>query len=94
MGQAATKTLGLRVSDVSGQKAVHASAVPTNFTVGELVQNLIAKMGLARNDVDGQPLNYQARLNREGRHLNGGETVGDSLLEDDEIVLTPNIDAG
>ncbi len=90
----AAKTLGLRVSDVSGQKAVHASAVPANFTVGELVQNLIAKMGLARNDVDGQPLNYQARLNREGRHLNGAETIGDSLREDDEIVLTPNIDAG
>jgi hypothetical protein len=94
MGQAAAMTLGLRVSDVSGQKAVRASAVPANFTVGELVQGLIAKMGLARNDVEGRPLNYQARLNREGRHLRGAETVGESLREDDEIVLTPNIDAG
>jgi hypothetical protein len=33
-------------------------------------------------------------LEREGRHLRGAETVGDALLEDDEIVLTPDIDAG
>ncbi|TMA32304.1 MAG: hypothetical protein E6J79_19185 [Deltaproteobacteria bacterium] len=99
--ETATMTLGLRVSDVSGQKAVRASAVPASFTVGELVQKLIAKMGLsrnemglARNDVEGRPLNYQARLEREGRHLNGAETVGDALSEDDELVLTPNIDAG
>ena len=95
MGQAAAvRTVGLRVSDVSGQKNVRASAVPTDFTVRELVQNLIAKMGLGRNDVDGQPIEYQARLNREGRHLNGAEKVADALREDDEIVLTPNIDAG
>ena len=94
MGQAAAMTLGLRVSDVSGQKAVRASAVPSTFTIGELVQGLIERMGLARNDVEGRPLNYQARLDREGRHLNGRETVGDALREDDEIVLTPNIDAG
>jgi len=91
MGAAA---MTLRVSDVSGQKAVRASAVPANFTVSELVQGLIAKMDLARNDVEGRPLNYQARLDREGRHLSGAETVGDALRDDDEIVLTPNIDAG
>jgi hypothetical protein len=87
-------TMGLRVTDVSGQKSVKAAGVPTNFTVGELVQRLIAKMGLAPNDTTGRPLHYQARLDREGRHLHGAETVGDALREDDEIVLTPNIDAG
>jgi len=92
--EAATMTLGLRVSDVSGQKTVRASAVPAGFTVSELVSGLIGKMGLARNDVAGRPLNYQARLDREGRHLRGAETVGESLREGDEIVLTPDIDAG
>jgi len=87
-------TLGLRASDITRQKAVRAPAVPANFTVRELVQGLIAKMGLARNDAEGRPLNYQARLDREGRHLNGAETVGDALREDDEITLAPNIDAG
>ncbi len=94
MAQAAAVALGLRVSDVTGQKTVRASAVSASLTIAEFVQGLIAKMGLSRNDVEGHPLNYQARLNREGRHLNGGETVGDALREDDEIVLTPNIDAG
>lgn len=94
MGQTATMTMGLRASDVSGQKAVRASEVPTTFTVSELVQRLIDKMGLARTDSGGYPLTYQARLDREGRHLHGTETVGDALREDDSIVLSPNIDAG
>ena len=94
MEHAAAMTMGLRVSDVTGQKTVRASAVSADFTVGELVQKLLAKMGLSRNDVQGRPLNYQARLDREGRNLNGAERVGDALREDDEIVLTPNIDAG
>ncbi len=94
MAQAAAMTLGLRVSDVSGQKSARASAVPLSSTIGELVQGLLAKMGLARNDADGRPLQYYARLEREGRHLNGSELVGDSLEDDDELTLTPNIEAG
>jgi hypothetical protein len=94
MAQAAAMTLGLRVSDVSGQKNVRASAVPRSSTIGELVDGLLARMGLARIDAEGRPLNYYARLEREGRHLNGSEIVGDALEEDDELTLTPNIDAG
>ena len=56
--------------------------------------SLLTGKGLAPNDTAGRPLHYQARLDREGRHLHGAETVGDALREDDEIVLTPNIDAG
>jgi hypothetical protein len=94
MGQAAVKMIGLRASDVSGQKSVRAPAVPTDYTVGELVQALIARMNLSRNDSEGNALLYQARLEREGRHLRSAETVGEALREDDEIVLTPDIDAG
>jgi hypothetical protein len=95
MEQTATAaTVGLRVSDVSGQRTVRAPAVPKSFTVGELVRGLIVKMGLAQSDVDGRPLHYQARLSREARHLNGAERVGDALVDDDAIVLTPDIDAG
>jgi hypothetical protein len=94
MNATATMTLGLTVSDVSGQKHVRASAVPTHVTISELVQRLIAKLGLARTGCAGQPLEYHARLDREGRHLHGTETVGDALQEDDALVLTPDIDAG
>ena len=93
MGQAAM-TLGLRVSDVTGQKTVRAPAVPASSTIREMVERLIAKIGLSRNDFEGRPLQYQARLSREGRHLNGAETVGDALQDDDEIVIAPTIDAG
>jgi uncharacterized membrane-anchored protein len=94
MAMAAAMTLGLRVSDLSGQKTVHAPAVPKHLTIGEFVQRVLAKMGISRNDVEGRPINFQARLDREGRHLHGSETIGDVLRDDDEIVLTPNIDAG
>jgi hypothetical protein len=94
MSDTATMTIRLRASDVSGQKLVQAPAVPSDSTIGELVQGLLAKMGLARNDVEGRPLQYRARLDREGRHLQGSERVGDALREDDQIVLHPNVDAG
>ena len=94
MEQAAAMSLGLQVSDVSGQKVVKASSVPLSSTIGELVDGLLARMGLARIDAEGRPLQYYARLEREGRHLNGSETVGEALLEGDELTLTPNIDAG
>ena len=35
-----------------------------------------------------------ARLDREGRHLHRTELVGDTLKENDEIVLHPQIMAG
>ena len=91
---AAMMTVALNVSDVTGQKMVKASAVPKRATVGELVQGLLAKMRLPRNDVSGRPLTYRARLEREGRHLHGHEQVGDALRDEDSLVLHPNIDAG
>lgn len=94
MAEAAAMTMGLRVSDVSGQHAVRASGVPRSSTVGELVDGLLARMGLARIDSEGRPLNYQARLERRGVHLRGSDRVGDVLQENDELTLAPNIDAG
>ena len=91
---AAVPGIGVRVSDVSGQKTVKASGVPGYTTVSELVQGLLHKIGLPRNDAEGRPLSYRARLDREGRHLNGNERVGEALKEDDHVVLQPNIDAG
>ena len=94
MTAAGTMTVGIRVTDVSRQKTVRAPAVPARSTIREMVERLIAKMGLSRNDVQGRPLQYQARLEREGRHLNGAEIVGDALREDDELTISPSIDAG
>ncbi|MFN8644449.1 MAG: hypothetical protein U0802_23370 [Candidatus Binatia bacterium] len=87
-------TLALTVSDVSGQKRVKASAIPKRATVSELVQGLLARMRLPRNDASGRPLTYRARLEREGRHLHPQEEIGEVLRDEDELTLQPNIDAG
>ena len=86
-------TLTLQASDVSGQKTAEAD-VPSDATVGELVQGLLQEMDLPANDASGRPLTYHARLDREGRHLHSSERVGESLHPEDRLVLQPNIDAG
>ena len=84
----------LEVSDVSGQKRMTVDEIAEGSTVGELVEQFLAELDLMREDGDGRPLSYHARLEREGRHLHAAERVGDALLSGDQLVLQPNIDAG
>ena len=84
----------LHVSDVTGQKLRSVGNVPVDCTVAELIERVLADMRLPKNDGAGRPLVYHARLEREGRHLHGSETVGDTLQSGDKVVLTPNIEAG
>ena len=95
MGKSETlDAISVTVSDVSGQKVFRVPKAPADATVGELVQGLLSQMNLPANDSNGQPLAYQARLEREGRHLNAAERVGDALETGDRLMLQPNIDAG
>jgi hypothetical protein len=89
-----TPELALEISDVSGQKVFAVSNAPADGTVGELVHAMLGKMNLPKNDSSGAPLSYQARLEREGRHLNSSEKIGDALEVGDRLTLQPNIDAG
>jgi hypothetical protein len=82
------------VSDVTGQKVLSISEVPGDVTVTDLIQGIVGRMRLPANDAGGRPLTYHARLDREGRHLQGHERVTDSVLPGDRIVLQPNVDAG
>ncbi len=84
----------LEISDVSGQKVFSVANAPAANTVGELIQEMLGKMNLPRNDASGAPLSYQARLEREGRHLHASERIGDVLQNSDRLTLQPNIDAG
>jgi hypothetical protein len=84
----------LEVSDVSGQKSATVSDVPPDASIGDLVEHLLAELNLTRNDASGRPLTYHARLEREGRHLQASERIGEALLSGDRLVLQPNIDAG
>ena len=94
MAMAMSATLNLRARDLSGQRKFSVQGVPAERTVGELVKDLLGRMNFVGDDGEGRPLAYRARLDREGRQLHGAERVGDSLRTDDEIVITPHIQAG
>jgi hypothetical protein len=87
-------SVSLLAQDVSGQKKVRVSDVSGDSTVRELVRGLLTRMRLVDKDVGGRPLEYRARLEREGRHLHDSELVSDALKSDDQIVLQPKINAG
>lgn len=95
MGKVETAAeIPLEFSDVSGQKVFNVKNAPVANTVGELISEMISAMNLPRNDSNGAPLTYQARSEREGRHLNASERIGDALEAGDRLTLAPNIDAG
>lgn len=84
----------IRVSDVSGQNQVLVDEVPSDTTIGELLEELLPRMKLPRKDSAGRAVTYHARLEREGRHLNRSERASEALQESDRLTLQPNIDAG
>jgi len=84
----------LEISDVSGQRVLSVTNAPTANTVGELIREVLGHMNLPKNDPGGAPLTYQARLEREGRHLHASERIGDALERGDRLTLQPNVDAG
>ena len=95
MGTAVTSAgIGFQVSDVSGQKKVKVSGVSPGSSVREVINGLLERMRLPRNDSTGRPLNYRARSERKGSYLQDNETVGNAVEQDDKIILQPNIDAG
>lgn len=94
MATAAVKELRLRVEDVTGQKMASVRNIPPESTVQELIDGVLAKMRLPDSDSVGRPVAYQARLEREGRHLHPSERLNDAVHTDDRVVLLPNVEAG
>jgi hypothetical protein len=86
--------LDIEASDVTGQKKIRVKRMQSDATVGELIDGLLPRLKLPRQDTGGHALTYHAHLDREGRHLNSSEIVGEVLQLDDKITLQPNIDAG
>ena len=92
--QAMPVGLDLYAIDASGQRKFSISNFPRTAKIRDLVKSLIPQMGLSANDTAGRPLDYQAFSRREHCHLRGSETVGNTLLDGDEISLLPDIQAG
>ena len=86
--------LNLTASDVSGQRKFSVRDLAPDTTVHELVQGLVARMGLPSEDAARMPQAYHAFLERDGRHLRSSETVGEVLRDEDSIVLHPDVQAG
>jgi hypothetical protein len=76
------------------QKDFRLKDIAPTTTIAELISAAIPKMKLPSKDDSGSSISYRARHEREGRHLNDSELVGDSLQNDDRLVLEPNIEAG
>ena len=94
MSEAMSIGLDLYASDASGQRKFSISNFPRTARIRDLVKSLIPQMGLSSNDTAGRPLDYQAFSRRENCHLRGSDTVGEALLDGDEISLLPDIQAG
>jgi hypothetical protein len=88
------RRISVLVQDVTGQKQLRLPDVPPDALVDEVVAKLLADHHFPRNDSEGRPLTYRARLDREGRHLGGEERIGDALQPGDNLTLQPNVDAG
>ncbi len=86
--------LEVTATDISRQKRIRAKKVRWESTMADLVQDLLPRLHLPAQDADGRPLNYHARLDREGRHVHSSEVVGQALRQADEITIQPDVVAG
>ena len=91
---AATIPLDLMARDATGAKKIRIPSLTGEMTVRELTHAVLRRMGLKSEDAEGRPIDYQVRLEREGRHLHDSELVGDALQRDDQVVVLPRIHAG
>lgn len=87
-----SKTINLNVTDVSRQRRFTAS-VDTDAPLSVALAEIVAQMDLPPNEQSSQAA-WTARLDREARQLHGSEIVGEALVEDDTIVLQPEVNAG
>ena len=84
----------LHATDVSNQRSVRVVGVKPSRSVAEVLEQVRSQLQLPQQDVHGRPMLYQARLEREGRHLHASERVADAMQNEDRIVVVPNVDAG
>ena len=92
--EAPAAELRMTAADVYAQKEATYNSAPAEATVREMVDSAVMDLQLPRHDAHGQPLVYYARLEREGRQLNGGERLGDALRSGDRLVIVHQIQAG
>ncbi len=86
-------TISLCVQDMSGQRQVVARDVRRDASWGETLDSLLTTMDLPKNEPAGTG-GWAGHLEREGRHIHPSEIVGDALVDNDTVVLQPEVTAG
>lgn len=94
MTESMTQVGPITVTDVTGQKVYRVETLPSDATIDEVVQRLLAPMQQPVHDPEGRPLAYGVRSDREDRYLAGSERIGDTVQSEDTLHLLPTVDAG
>jgi len=87
-------TIKIRVSDISGVRAVDVEA-PDDVAVARVLVVLVERMNLPLNSPDGQIMSYKLHHRRSGSQLLDKQTLAEGGVADgDELRLQPEITAG
>ena len=86
--------ISFEIEDTSGQKRFNVNNFNRNATVDEMIAGLTQRMGLPLTDANGNKTVYRAFSKSSGKHLRGGDCVGDAVEPGESIVLQPNVNAG
>ena len=87
-------TIRIRVSDISGIRAVEVDA-PDDVAVARVLVALVERMTLPLNGPDGHIMSYKLHHRRTGSQLLDRQTLAESgVVDGDELRLQPEITAG
>ncbi len=86
-------TLTFEIEDFTGSVRRRARQVPSDVTVGELVDGYTKQLKLPEVDAHGRPVLYGARTSN-GETLNSSDRVGDVVVDDQVVTLTKSVTAG
>lgn len=86
-------TMTFEIEDFTGNVRRRARQVPSDVTVGELVEGYTKQLKLPEVDAQGRPVLYGARTS-SGDTLNSSDRIGDVVVEDEVVTLTKSVTAG
>ena len=85
----------IKVTVILPTGGVHEAEMPDDVIVGDLMPELVTTLSLPTTGPDGRPVGYRIDSKGLGRRLDDNETLADAgVVEDDRLVLTPDVTAG
>jgi len=85
----------VKVTVILPTGGVHNAEMPDDVPIGELLPELVTTLSLPTTGPDGRPVGYRVDSKGLGRRLEDEETLASAgVVEDDRLVLTPDVTAG